>query len=296
MAKDFLRTVVNGVVSDTNLGADIDQFASIKSFSGADINVVYLIPDTGFGNKKSMKISAELQTITISSATSTLPVRRLGESKPKSYTKGARTFAGTMIFAVVNQDPFQELFAIDVLNSTSSINDGKWHVDQMPPFDIVITAINEAGVGGVQIINGVTITNWGVAYSVDDMYTESTYSYVAEYVSPFVVNPNYNEFLKIVSKLKPLIKTPDDIANNVFVELMKVPKQGYTQIDSNNPLNAKIIPNSTNLIEIFNSSKAVPKSFGLYNSDPGFSASILEYWYNLIHNQVNKITQSNING
>jgi hypothetical protein len=295
MPKDFLRSIVNGTVSDISLGADLDQFASIKSFSGADINVVYLIPDTGFGNKKSMKISAELQTITISSATSTLPVRRLGESKPKTYTKGARTFAGSMIFAVINQDPFQELFALDVLNFSPSINDGKWHVDQMPPFDIIITATNEAGLGGVQVINGVTITNWGVAYSVDDMYTESTYSYIAEYVSPFVANPNYNEFLKIVSKLKPLIKTPDDVANNVFVDFLKVPTQGYAEINPNLPLNAKIIPNSTNLIEIFNSSKP-PKSFGLYNTDPAFSATILEYWYNLINNQVNKITNTNING
>ena len=157
---------------------------------------------------KPYKHSSEIQTITISSTTSVLPIRRLGEKKPKAFTRGARTFAGSMIFTVIDQDPFMELFAVSYDNS----DDGSWHIDEMPPFDILIQAVNESGRSGMQLISGVTLTNYGTTYSVDDIYTESSYSYVAEHVSPFMQNTFYSEFLKAQrSIVTASIKTPDDI-------------------------------------------------------------------------------------
>lgn len=149
-----------------------------------------------------------MQTITISSTTSVNPVRQLGHRKVKSYTKGARTFAGSMIFTVIDKDPFQELFAFDALN-TAVRSDGKWHIDMLPPFDAIITGVNEGGAAGVQIIQGITLTNTGTTYSVDDMYTESTYTYVAEHVTPFIKNPNYDKFLNFVRSKMSVAKTPD---------------------------------------------------------------------------------------
>lgn len=190
-----------------------------QSFSGTDINVLFLLSQVPFikAAKQPMKLSAEIQTLTVSSTTSVIPVRRVGESKPKAYTRGARTFAGTMIFSVIDKDPFQEIFALDALNSTV-INDGSWHIDMMPPFDIVITAVNELGFSGVQLISNVSLTNWGTTYSVDDIYTESTYTYVAEHVSPFVQNPTSSDFLKLLRASVRPGDTPDRLAVRLLSE------------------------------------------------------------------------------
>jgi hypothetical protein len=157
------------------------------SFSGADTNVVFSIPiiKPVILNEGTHMESVTLQTLTISSASSVLPVRRAGESKARHYTKGARTFAGSMVFTVLGQDPFQQIASVDALNNTVR-GDGHWHIDQMPPFDAIILCANEMGESGMQMIHNITLTNWGTTYSVDDMYIESSYTYVAEHVSPFI--------------------------------------------------------------------------------------------------------------
>ena len=183
-----------------------------QSFSGVDFSVMFVLDGINIlsANTQPRKLLAELQTITISSTTSVHPVRQLGHRKVQSYVKGARTFAGTMIFTVLDKDPFQEIFAFDALENAVR-SDGQWHIDMMPPFDIIISCVNEAGRAGVQIIQGVTLTNTGTTYSVDDIYTESTYTYVAEHVTPFVGNPVYDKFLKLVKKHVAAQKTADDL-------------------------------------------------------------------------------------
>jgi hypothetical protein len=198
-----------------------------QSFSGADISVIIVLPrHFMIGAKGPMKVISAMQTLTISSTASVLPVRNVGRATPRSYLKGARTFAGTMIFTVLDKDPFQELFAIDTLQSPD-ISNGNWHIDQMPPFDIVITAANEFGTTAIQYIHEVTIMNHGVTYSVDDMYTESSYSYVAKYVSPFVKNPLTESFLNNLRKISQHNKTPDDITLE-FLKKEKGPQPATT--------------------------------------------------------------------
>jgi hypothetical protein len=92
-----------------------------------------------------------------------------------------------MIFTVINKDPLMELFSLDTLNQ-SATNDGSWHIDSMPPLDCAIVAQNETGGMAVQVIHGIRFTNWGTTYSIDDMYVESSYTYIAEHVTPFVIS------------------------------------------------------------------------------------------------------------
>lgn len=163
-----------------------------QTFAGSDVTVIFMIPPDvdsllSGPNQQSYLQTKDLQTITISSTSSILPVRRIGEKKPIAYTTGARTFAGSMVFTVINKDPFMELFGLDILNQ-SVTNDGSWHIDSMPPMDCAIIAQNETGGLSVQVIHGIRITNWGTTYSIDDMYLESTYTYIAEHVTPFVVS------------------------------------------------------------------------------------------------------------
>lgn len=191
------------------------DFSGRQTFSGTDIAVVFSIPyvEYGYLANKTFKSAIELQTITISSTTSVLPVRRIGESRPVSFLKGSRTFAGSMVFTLLGNDPFREIFGIDALNN-SAVNDNSWHIDQMPPFDIIIVAQNETGGVGIQIIDSARIVNWGTTFSVDDMYTESTYTYIAEHVTPFYAGElSFDNFSTdpFASDTLQRPKTPDDL-------------------------------------------------------------------------------------
>lgn len=53
-----------------------------------------------------------------------------------------------------------------------------WYVDQIPPFDITITAANEYGALMLQRIYGVEFLNEGYGISIDDIVSEVQYTYV----------------------------------------------------------------------------------------------------------------------
>jgi hypothetical protein len=197
---------------------------TVQSFSGADFSAFIIVDHygrAGFeGRRKPFKLTADLHTITISSTASIGPVRALGKRKVIDYTRGARTFAGTMIFTVADKDPFQELFSFDALMSAQA-TDGIWHIDMMPKFDIMLSAVNEGGLAGVQLVQGITLTNTGTTYSVDDMYTENTYTYVADYVSPFVKNPTKEGMIRLSRRHLQVNKVVDDILSNIPALLNK---------------------------------------------------------------------------
>lgn len=214
-----------------------------QTYSGTDIMVIFSIPITSsvLSLNKPFKLSSELQTLSISSTTSVLPVRRCGESRPAAYGKGGRTIAGSMVFVVTNRDPFSEIFTVDA-KSNSMVNDSAWHIDQMPPFDIVISAQNESGGAGAQIIENARIVNWGTTLSVDDLYTEYTYSYVAENVTPFLAVEDVQDISSLRGSWQntQAPKTPDDVANDLFAYNNRLPRTTYGRIDKYKDIYSKL--------------------------------------------------------
>lgn len=179
------RNIINDSVR-----RDLGEYknSEFQSFSGTDIKAVMYLPliTTNYLNgkdKTKVKVFADLQTLTVSSTRSISPVRVFGRSNPIAFTKGAITYAGTMVFATINRDAFSDVYDTDIAESylNTSTSDS---VHQLPPFSIVITASNETGAAGIQIIHGITITNYGTTYSVDDLYTETSFTYIATDVSP----------------------------------------------------------------------------------------------------------------
>lgn len=171
------------------LKPSLGKQADFQSFSGSDISAYIYLPlatrNSALLNTKNprSKLLAEIQTISISSTRSISPVRVLGRESPVAYTRGARTFAGTLVFASVNQDVFKDIYDQDIASSMMSSSTSLTS-DQLPPFSIIITAANEKGAAAIQAVHGVTLVNYGTTYSVDDLYTEVTYSYVATDVIP----------------------------------------------------------------------------------------------------------------
>jgi hypothetical protein len=58
------------------------------------------------------------------------------------------------------------------------------YVDQLPPFDITITMVNEEGHAAVASINGVILINESWGYTLDDITADVVFTYMARSVTP----------------------------------------------------------------------------------------------------------------
>jgi hypothetical protein len=189
----------SGNLADGRVFSGIEDSITLDAFSGADISCVVSFPqqsreemlraglDPDLAKNRPIKQFAELQTLTISSARSISPVRRLGEAHVHKYTRGARTIAGSLIFTNFNRDVFADFYKMHPGDSflNSSV---PFHVDQLPEFHIIISAANEFGTFANMALINVTLTNFGTTMSVHDLMVESTYTYVAQLMFPFVSN------------------------------------------------------------------------------------------------------------
>lgn len=146
-----------------------------ESFSGCDMVATILLPKPGT-SKKQVYALGELQTISYSIHMDRQPVRAIGNINVKDYVMGPRTIAGSLVFAVFNKH-FANKMMKDIGDST---NPGyAFLIDEIPPFDIVISAANEYGLRSRMVIYGVRLVNEGQVMSVNDVYTENTYQFVA---------------------------------------------------------------------------------------------------------------------
>lgn len=161
-----------------------------NSFSGADFRIYAAIrsedikPDTP-ANELFVPL-VDIQTLTVSSARSMHPARNFNRVAPTAYTRGGRTIAGSLVFAVSSQDVFARIAAVSRKENRSN---EPFFVDNMPPMMVFIEAANEHGWSVHAALVDVEISNFGTTFSVDDMYNEATYSYVARYFYPLVGEP-----------------------------------------------------------------------------------------------------------
>lgn len=176
--------------SKEKLGLEQDFRAEYSAYSGTDIVAALYMPSLTKKSvenipSKKFKVFGNLQTLSISSTRSISPVRVLGSSNSIAHTRGGRTIAGTMVFAAISRDAFTDVY--DESITESSVNSLKLFTpDQLPPFSIIITMTAEKGGTAYQIINGITLVNYGTTYSVDDLYTEVVYTYVATECTPLI--------------------------------------------------------------------------------------------------------------
>ena len=60
-----------------------------------------------------------------------------------------------------------------------------WYADQIPPFDIVLSAANEYGAMAIMKILGIELMNQGFGISIDDIVAEHSYTYIATGILPW---------------------------------------------------------------------------------------------------------------
>lgn len=171
---------------------------SYTSFSGADI-ICTFAPDG-----QSPRVIGELQAITYSVTREKAPVYTMGSPDPRSFSRGKRGIAGSLVFTVFDRDALIGAMQEQTFNSKNNTNTNvssvdKWrdhvdvredgtvvqrqaaieYADQVPPFNITISFVNEYGQSAVMRIIGVEILNEGSGMSIDDITTDKACTFVA---------------------------------------------------------------------------------------------------------------------
>ena len=153
------------------------------SYSGCDILVTARI-NSLTGTTKELKektyVLGSLQTISISTHQDRKPVRVIGSINALDYVMGQRTIAGSLVFAV-----FDKHFATEMFNDLKA-STGKTFLmpDELPGLDLTLTFANEYGRESRMAIYGVKFINEGQVMSINDLFTENTYQFVATAMEP----------------------------------------------------------------------------------------------------------------
>ena len=173
---------------------------SFSSFSGCDIKATFAGEHVG-----------TLQAISYAIQREKAPIYVMGDPNPKAFSRGKRGIAGTCIFVMfdshslmgfidetykkyvadkgeLNPDVFEGPGDVELDADGSSLWDdyelkSANYVDQIPPFDIVVTAVNEVGGAAVCRIWHVDLLNEGWGISVDDQVSEMQTTYVCRAIT-----------------------------------------------------------------------------------------------------------------
>lgn len=152
-----------------------EQHFKFNTYSGADITAQFLVP----GESRPL-VLGDLSTLSYSIHRENTPVRVIGHVNPQGWLRGPRTIAGSLIFTNFDQYTFNRLekFQQGGLAGFYPL------ADMLPPFDIVVSFSNEYGNFSKLRIFGVNIVDEGSTMSVDDLVTESTYTFMARGIMP----------------------------------------------------------------------------------------------------------------
>lgn len=178
------------------------------TFSGADIVCT-------FGG---VTIGA-LSGITWSVTREKAPIYTMGSANPRSFSRGKRGIAGSLIFTVFDRPALYNMLLAHAQDDSaryftrsSNILPGfdtsgnvthrgivapdeqsldvrssfPYYADQIPPFDVSITFANEYGQAATRAIYGVEILNEGSGASMDDIVIEETMTFIARELGPMV--------------------------------------------------------------------------------------------------------------
>lgn len=175
-------------------------------------------------------VVGEVQGVSYTVTREKAPLYTMGSADPRSFSRGKRGIAGSLIFLVFDRSGLLDAMRDDTylanrwevttaqntkevaqdLNGaivgsaaagtpqvetdpryqvSSGATDKVWasarYHDQIPPFDLVITAANEYGHTCRMSVQGVEVMNVGSGMSVDDITTDESCTFVARSVTPW---------------------------------------------------------------------------------------------------------------
>ena len=180
------------------MGDNQKRYSTVKqSYSGADFKIFafFDIKHSRNAGEKGVKEEiiplGNLQAITTSYSSSLSAVENMGSSMPAGFTRGQKTYAGTLVFTVINTDPLIKLLNLADDKGNKDLDALTISFDQIPPFNVLIEGASELptkrGVPQVmtRVITGVKFMAGGETISIDDFFLEQQHQYVAQYISPW---------------------------------------------------------------------------------------------------------------
>ena len=163
-----------------------------RTFSGTDTLAFIMLPGI------MPIVLGSVTTISYSMFRNKKPVINIGRTNINGVTRGSRIYAGTMVFTLINQHWIRDIQ--EAGTEVKQNNDGteRWFAydtwlakikdlkaDELPLFDIMLVSANEYGSAVTMYIYGIDFTDEGQTLSVEDLFTENTFSFIARDVSTF---------------------------------------------------------------------------------------------------------------
>lgn len=119
--------------------------------------------------------------------------RRTFESQPTAFTPGAKTYAGTMFFALFNESSLRANSPIEFFRGHDPIAPPTGMTEffesdstDLPGFDMCITFTNEYGASSSMNIWGITFLDEGGAITTRSLENEESFAYKAVKIDPIV--------------------------------------------------------------------------------------------------------------
>lgn len=167
----------SGSKKDKSKNASVSPYRNKNiSYSGVDMVVTAQLC---MGNSKSEYMTmGSLQTISYSVYDRMEPIHSLGNINAKDYVHTHRYIAGSMVFAVFDQHWCKE-FIESYMQTAGIASSEKILTDEIPPMNLTISMGNEYGCSSRIALYSVRLFNEGMTMSVNDIYTEHTYQFVA---------------------------------------------------------------------------------------------------------------------
>lgn len=183
---DTLQGRVSPLINPTILSGNTDPAGhGTSSYTGSNLLLVIDLAEPAADGKRHYKQLLEATTITVSVHREVAPVRASGYINPKGFALGTRTIAGTLI---LTQFTTEVLFSF--LQSSLLVDGSKdtffTKIDQIPPFNITMVFTNESGYASQRKLLGVKFVTDGIVYSIQDMLTEQTLSWMATDFTPLM--------------------------------------------------------------------------------------------------------------
>lgn len=170
---------------------------TFTSFAGIDITAVFNGNPIG-----------TLQAISYSINREKAAIYTMGRANPRAFSRGKRMIAGSLVFILFDQNPLLQHFSgakflgdldEEIHNADSGMMSGSGvdageqvdgvlekqkamtpnYVDQIPPFDVILSAANEYGERASMKVLGIELMNENSGFSIDDIVVEQQYTYVA---------------------------------------------------------------------------------------------------------------------
>lgn len=196
-------------------GSSAAYSKTYNSFSGVDMQCTF-----------AGKVIGELEGLSFTIQREKAPIYTMGSADPRSYSRGKRGIAGSVVFTVLDRSALLEVnrdrpyianrydvpagfevadVNVDVIERASGLIGSlsgsaspsvsrvvldkilarPQYLDQVLPFDIVLTAANEYGSFARMVLHQVEILNVGSSMSVDDIQTTEACTYVACGLTPW---------------------------------------------------------------------------------------------------------------